>query len=315
MKVKLSVSMRGPVAGAAGMTTEPWAEGVADGAGATVVTGVAGRGAITAGRWLSVAAWSTAGAGAERNALPPYRSAHIKVNAHRLLGLPFRTSALRSLGAHANVFACESFMDEIADDQGLDPVAFRLGKLEDPRARAVVQTLSDQVNWLERRQTLSHKEGWGLGIAYARYKSKGAYCAVVAEVEVTHQVNVRRLWVGADIGEIIHADGAVSQLEGGAIQSTSWALKEQAHWDSNNITSTHWDAYPILRFSEVPQVQVHLMPGNSQNSESLNPPLGAGEATQGPATAAIANAVFHAVGVRVRQLPLTPDNLAKAALA
>ena len=262
---------------------------------------------------INVAA--AAGAGAERNAVPPYNSAHIKVNAHRLLGLPFRTSALRSLGAHANVFACESFMDEIADDQGLDPVALRLSNLEDPRARAVVQTLADQVNWLERRQTLSQKEGWGLGIAYARYKSKGAYCAVVAEVEVTHQVNVRRLWVVADIGEVIHADGAVSQLEGGAIQSTSWALKEQAQWDSNNITSTHWDAYPILRFSEVPQVQVHLMPGNSQNSESLNPPLGAGEATQGPTTAAIANAVFHAVGVRVRHLPLTPDNLAKAALA
>jgi nicotinate dehydrogenase subunit B len=262
---------------------------------------------------INVAA--AAGAGAERNAIPPYSSAHIKVNANRLQGLPFRTSALRSLGAHANVFACESFMDEIADDQGLDPVAFRLGKLEDPRARAVVQTLADQVNWLERRQSLSQKEGWGLGIAYARYKSKGAYCAVVAEVEVTHQVNVRRLWVVADIGEVIHADGAISQLEGGAIQSTSWALKEQAHWDSNNITSTHWDAYPILRFSEVPEVQVHLMPGHSQNSGSLNPPLGSGEATQGPTTAAIANAVFHAVGVRVRQLPLTPDNLAKAALA
>ncbi len=262
---------------------------------------------------INVAA--AAGAGAERNAIPPYSSAHIKVNAHRLLGLPFRTSALRSLGAHANVFACESFMDEIADDQGLDPVAFRLSKLEDPRAKAVVQTLADQVNWAERRQSLSQKEGWGLGIAYARYKSKGAYCAVVAEVEVTHLVNVRRLWVVADIGEVIHADGAVSQLEGGAIQSTSWALKEQAHWDSNHITSTHWDAYPILRFSEVPQVQVHLMPGHSQNSGSLNLPLGAGEATQGPTTAAIANAVFHAVGVRVRQLPLTPDNLAKAALA
>ena len=258
---------------------------------------------------------AAAGAGAERNAVPPYLSTHIKVNAHRLLGLPFRTSAMRGLGAHANVFACESFMDEIAHDQGLDPVAFRLSKLEDPRAIAVIKTLADQVNWLERRQSLSQKEGWGLGMAYARYKSKGAYCAVVAEVEVSHQVHVRNLWVVADIGEIIHADGAISQLEGGAIQSTSWALKEQAHWDSDNITSTHWDAYPILRFSEVPEVQVHLMPGNSQNAETLNSPLGAGEATQGPTTAAIANAVFHAVGVRVRQLPMTPDNLAKAALA
>ena len=262
---------------------------------------------------INVAA--AAGAGAERNAVPPYICSHVKVNAHRLLGLSFRTSAMRGLGAHANVFACESFMDEIAHDQGLDPVAFRLSKLEDLRSIAVIKTLSDQVNWLERRQSVLQKEGWGLGIAYARYKSKGAYCAVVAEVEVTHQVNVRSLWVVADIGEIIHADGAISQLEGGAIQSTSWALKEQAHWDAENITSTHWDAYPILRFSEVPEVMVHLMPGNSQNGEALNPPLGAGEATQGPTSAAIANAVFHAVGVRVRQMPLSPDNLAKAALA
>ena len=262
---------------------------------------------------INVAA--VAGAGAERNAIPPYNMAHLKVNAHRLLGLPFRTSALRSLGAHANVFACESFMDEIADDQGWDPVAFRLSKLADPRAKAVVQSVADQVSWLERRQRLAQKEGWGLGMAYARYKGKGTYCAVVAEVEVTHQVNVRHLWVVADIGEIIQADGAISQLEGGAIQSTSWALKEQAHWDAENITSIHWDAYPILRFSEVPDVHVHLMPSNSQNDKSLNPPLGAGEATQGPTTAAIANAVFHAVGVRVRQLPLSPDNLAKAALA
>ena len=255
------------------------------------------------------------GAGAERNAVPPYITTHVKVNAHRLLGLPFRTSAMRGLGAHANVFACESFMDEIAHDQGLDPVAFRLSKLEDPRAIAVIKTLADQVNWLERRQRVSQKEGRGLGIAYARYKSKGAYCAVVAEVEVTHQVSVRKLWVVADIGEIIHAEGAISQLEGGAIQSTSWALKEQAHWDSENITSTDWDAYPILRFSEIPEVMVKLMSGNSLNAETLNSPLGAGEATQGPTTAAIANAVFHAVGVRVRQLPMTPDNLAKAALA
>jgi CO/xanthine dehydrogenase Mo-binding subunit len=261
---------------------------------------------------INVAA--AAGAGAERNAVPPYISTHVKVNAHRLLGLPFRTSALRSLGAHANVFACESFLDEIAHDQGIDPVEFRLSKLEDPRAIAVIKALASQVNWLELRQSFSQKEGWGLGIAYARYKSKGAYCAVVAEVEVTHQVNVRNLWVVADIGEIIHADGAVSQLEGGAIQSTSWALKEQAHWDSENITSTNWDAYPILRFSEVPEVHVHIMPSNSENIEALNAPLGAGEATQGPTTAAIANAVFHALGVRIRQLPMTPDNLAKAAL-
>jgi CO/xanthine dehydrogenase Mo-binding subunit len=119
-------------------------------------------------------------------------------------------------------------------------------------------------------------------------------------------VQVRRLTVVADIGQVVHADGAVSQLEGGAIQSTSWALKEAVRWDAEKILTQDWEAYPILRFSEVPAVDVHLMPGDS------NPSLGAGEASQGPTTAAIANAVFHALGVRVRELPLTAAAIERA---
>ena len=253
---------------------------------------------------INVAA--AAGAGAERNAVPPYRSAHVKVVAHRLLSVPLRSSAMRALGAHGNVFAAESFMDEMAHARGLDPLAFRLGLLDDPRAQAVLQVLADKINWGARRAELAAQEGWGLGLAFARYKSKGAYCAVAAEVQVTHAVQVRRLTVVADIGQVVHADGAVSQLEGGAIQSTSWALKEAVRWDAEKILTQDWEAYPILRFSEVPAVDVHLMPGGG------NPSLGAGEATQGPTTAAIANAVFHALGLRVRELPLTAAAIERA---
>ena len=253
---------------------------------------------------INVAA--AAGAGAERNAVPPYRSAHVKVVAHRLLGVPLRSSAMRALGAHGNVFAAESFMDEMAHARGLDPLAFRLGLLDDPRAQAVLRVLADTIQWSARRTELAAQEGWGLGLAFARYKSKGAYCAVAAEVQITHAVQVRRLTVVADIGEVVHADGAVSQLEGGAIQSTSWALKEAVRWDAEKILTHDWEAYPLLRFSEVPAVDVHLMPGGG------NPSLGAGEASQGPTTAAIANAVFHALGVRVRALPLTAAALERA---
>jgi CO/xanthine dehydrogenase Mo-binding subunit len=253
---------------------------------------------------INVAA--AAGAGAERNAIPPYRCAHVKVVAHRLLGVPLRSSAMRALGAHGNVFAAESFIDEIAHARGLDPLAFRLGLLDDPRAQAVLRVLAERVHWSKRRAELLTQEGWGLGLAFARYKSKGAYCAVAAEVEVTDEVHVRRLTVVADIGQVVHADGAVSQLEGGAIQSTSWALKEAVRFDAEKILTQDWEAYPILRFSEVPAVDVHLMPGGE------NPSLGAGEATQGPTTAAIANAVFHALGVRVRELPLTAEAIQRA---
>lgn len=253
---------------------------------------------------INVAA--AAGAGAERNAVPPYRSKHVKVVAHRLLGVPLRSSAMRALGAHGNVFAAESFMDEIAHARGLDPLAFRLGLLDDPRAQAVLRVLAEKIHWSARRAELLTQEGWGLGLAFARYKSKGAYCAVAAEVEVTDEVRVRRLTVVADIGQVVHADGAVSQLEGGAIQSTSWALKEAVRFDTEKILTQDWEAYPILRFSEAPAVDVHLMPGGA------NPSLGAGEATQGPTTAAIANAVFHALGIRVRELPLTAQAIQRA---
>lgn len=253
---------------------------------------------------INVAA--VAGAGAERNSVPPYRASHINVLANRVLGLPMRTSALRALGAHANVFAAESMIDELAHAGNIDPLAYRLNLLDDARARDVLQAVADASQWESLRQQSASQEGQGVGVAYARYKGKGAYCAVVAQVQVSDVVRVVNLWVAADVGLVVQPDGAKLQLEGGAIQSTSWALKEAAQFDNTSITSSDWEHYPILRFSEVPQVHVQLMARDDQ------PSLGAGEATQGPSTAAIANAVFHALGVRVHQLPMTPDALTQA---
>lgn len=253
---------------------------------------------------INVAA--AAGAGAERNSVPPYRAAHVQVLAHRVLGLPMRTSALRALGAHANVFAAESMVDHLAHASHTDPIAYRLQLLDDARACDVLQTVAQASQWHTLRAQCAAQEGWGVGVAYARYKGKGAYCAVVAQVQVTDVVRVHALWVAADLGLVVQPDGAKLQLEGGAIQSTSWAVKEAAHFDDTAITSNDWEHYPILRFSEVPQVHVHLMARDDQAS------LGAGEATQGPTTAAIANAVFQALGVRVQQLPMTAQTLTQA---
>ncbi len=241
------------------------------------------------------------GGGADRNSVPLYDFPSWQIECHRLLTMPVRTSALRTLGAQANVFAIESFLDEVAAERGEDPVAFRLRHLSDERAKEVIRLVAKQANWKPRKQT-----GRGHGLGFARYKNTGAYCAVVAEVEGAEDISVRRLTVAVDVGEAINPDGVINQIEGGAIQATSWVLKERVRFDRGRITSNSWTDYPILRFSEVPEVQVQLI----QRSESE--PLGAGEAAHGPVTAAIANAVFDALGVRVRNLPITRDSLIAA---
>jgi CO/xanthine dehydrogenase Mo-binding subunit len=146
----------------------------------------------------------------------------------------------------------------------------------------------------------------GHGIGYARYKNSSAYCAVVAEVQAVEEVRVRRLVIAVDAGLVINPDGAENQIEGGAIQATSWAVKERVRFDRLTVTSDTWESYPILRFSEVPAVEVELMPGNG------NPSLGVGETAQGPVAAAIGNALCDAVGVRVRRMPFTRDEVVAA---
>ncbi len=241
------------------------------------------------------------GGGGDRNSIPLYDFPSWKIESHRLLTMPVRTSALRTLGAQGNVFAIESFLDEIAAERGEDPVAFRLRHLADERAKDVIRVAARRANWKP-----AAKAGTGYGIGFARYKNTGAYCAVVAEIEGEEDVRVKKLTIAVDVGEAINPDGVVNQIEGGAIQATSWVLKERVRFDSERITSNSWAEYPILRFSEVPQVEVEVI----QRSEI--DPVGAGEAAHGPVTAAIANAVFDCLGVRVRNLPITRDSLIAA---
>jgi CO/xanthine dehydrogenase Mo-binding subunit len=242
------------------------------------------------------------GGGTGRNSVPGYDFPSYRVINHLLTEMPLRTSALRSLGAFINVFAAESFLDELAAAAGRDPLEFRLAQLSDERGRAVLRAAAERAGWVGR----ARRESVGHGIGYARYKNSAAYCAVVAGVEAVEQVRVRRLVIAVDAGLVINPDGAANQIEGGAIQATSWTLKERVRFDGFNVTSDTWETYPILRFSEVPAVDVDFVAGQG------NPPLGIGECAQGPTAAAIANAVYDALGVRVRSLPLTPEQLIAA---
>ena len=245
------------------------------------------------------------GGGAERNSLPFYDFAQWRAVCHRSLDMPIRTSSLRSLGAHCNVFAIESFLDEIAVELGVDPLEFRLRHLSDSRGRAVLESVAQMAGWAVRGKA----EGKGMGLAFARYKNTGAYCAVVASVDVTQEVRVDKLWIAADVGRVVSLDGVINQIEGGAVQTVSWVLKEAVRFDRTRILSDSWEGYPILRFSEVPVVEVRVIDRPSEKS------LGAGEATHGPVAAAIANAIADALGVRVRAMPLSRDNINQAALA
>lgn len=241
------------------------------------------------------------GGGGDRNSVPLYDFPAWTITSHRLLTMPVRTSALRTLGGQGNVFAIESLLDEIAALRGEDPVAFRLRHLRDERARDVIRAVARRAQWKPQKQA-----GIGHGVGFARYKNTGAYCAAIAEIEGADDIRVKRLTLAVDVGEAINPDGVINQIEGGAIQATSWVLKERVRFDRTRITSGSWTDYPILTFSEVPAVDVEII----QRPEIE--PVGAGEAAHGPVTAAIANAVFDCLGVRVRDLPITRDRIIAA---
>jgi CO/xanthine dehydrogenase Mo-binding subunit len=241
-----------------------------------------------------------------RNGEPLYAFPAKRILHHLIAETPVRTSSLRGLGATLNVFAIESFMDELAERAGMDPIAYRLSVLADPRARAVVEHAARLADW---QAGLPPGRGRGRGIGFARYKNLAAYAAVVAEVEVDESVRLLRVWCAADAGLVINPDGALNQLEGGIIQAASWALKEGVRLDTGGISSRDWEGYPVLRFSEVPEVLVELV-----NPAADLPPLGVGEASGGPTVAAIGNAVAHALGTRFRDLPLTRERVMSALL-
>ena len=249
----------------------------------------------------------TVNGGIHRNATPPYAFPDTRIVKHLVHDLPLRVSALRTLGAYANVFAAESFMDELAHEARADPLEYRRRHLADPRIRAVLDAAAERFGWTPR--TGIEASGTGRGIAVARYKNTKSYCAVAVEARVGDDASVHllRAVIAADAGEIVDPDGLAAQLEGGFVQAASWTLLEAVAFDRNGITTRDWETYPILRFSAIPEIETVLVnrPGE--------PFLGAGEASCGPAGAAIANAVFDAIGVRARRLPLTPENLRAAA--
>jgi CO/xanthine dehydrogenase Mo-binding subunit len=255
-------------------------------------------------RLHSVDAPRAAGGGADRNAEPIYRFDTTDVLCHRVLDVPLRTSSLRALGAYANVFAIESFMDELAHAANTDPLAYRLAHLNDARAITVLKKAAEHAGWESRSAPAG--EGHGRGLGFARYKNTGAYCAVIAEVEVQELVRVHRLWIAVDVGLVVNPDGVRQQIEGGALQAVSWTLMEAARFDDTRLLGENWEHYPMLRFSQVPEVEIAIVQQEGHDA------LGAGEASLGPTAAAISNAVFDALGVRVRDLPLTFERIVGA---
>jgi len=242
---------------------------------------------------------------ADRNAIALYDFPGHNVTTHFITEMPLRVSSTRGLGAYANIFAIESFIDELAHATGSDPVDYRLRFLKDERARDAIVRAAEKFGWSQWRKT----PGRGRGIGFAKYKNIAGYCAVALEVEVNRQngrIRVLRAVASADCGHMVNPDGVSNQIEGGLIQSLSWTLKEEVQMDKARVLSRDWNSYPILTFSEVPPVDVVLIdrPGL--------PFLGTGEASQGPTGAALANAVFDATGVRFRTLPLTPDRVLQA---
>ena len=210
-----------------------------------------------------------------------------------------------------NTFANESFIDELAAAAGADPLEYRLRYLTDPRERAVLEAAAEKAKWVSRpsprKDASSVSEG--RGVAFARYENDQAIVACIAEVQVERasgMVRVKRIVVAHDCGLIINPDGVKNQIEGNIIQALSRVLKEEVQFDERRITSVDWKTYPILVFSEVPEIEIVLINRTDQ------PAVGAGEPATVTTAAAVANAVFDATGIRLRQIPFTPERVRAA---
>ena len=244
------------------------------------------------------------GGGATRNGDPLYNIPTKRMLHHLVTEAPVRTSALRGLGATSNVFALECCIDELAEHAGQDPVQYRLSITTDTRAHAVIEKVAAMAKWTPGA---AGGTGRGRGIGFARYKNRAAYSAVVVELSVDETITLHHVWCATDAGLVINPDGVINQLEGGIIQGASWVLKEQVRFD-NGVASFDWETYPVLKFSEVPEIDIELI--NTKDEV----PLGAGEVTGGPTAAAIGNAVSHALGARIREMPLTRERIMAALL-
>jgi nicotinate dehydrogenase subunit B len=246
-------------------------------------------------------------AASQRNALPLYNFANQKVVHHVLERLPVRTGTLRAIGAFLNAFSIECFMDELAHAAGIDPVELRLAHLSDERAKAVIRAARERSGLPAKSARSGTAAGTrGMGMAFARYSNEAGYAAVVVEVDVGETIKVLRVVAAVDCGRAVNPDGVANQVEGGVVQAISFALKEQVRFDRSRITTRGWDDYPIIRFTEAPAVETFIIDRPDE------PSLGMGEAVAGPTAAAIANAVFDAIGVRVRDMPMNREQMLTA---
>ena len=243
-----------------------------------------------------------------RNSNPLYTLPNMHVVYHYLPDMPVRVSALRSLGAHVNVFSIECMMDELAKAGAVDPLALRLAHMQDERAVAVMQMAAERFGWSTRPPGDGRR---GCGMGFARYKNSGAYCSIVMEIELertTGRIAVRRIVAAVDVGLAVNPDGVRNQIEGGIIQSLSWTSGEAVTFDDNGRTSLNWGSYPILRFADVPDsIDVFIV------DRPHMPFLGVAEAAQGPTAAALGNALADS-GIRLRDMPFSPQRV-KAALS
>ena len=244
-----------------------------------------------------------------QNADPPYRADHVQVLAHWLKDAPLRPAPIRSPGKPANCFAVESFTDELAAAAGLDPVEFRLRALDDPRGGEAIRRAAALMDWQSRPSPGPNRNAAvmrGRGFAYVHYKHSESYVAMGMEVAVERssgRIKVERVACAFDCGQIVNPDGVRAQVEGSILQTLSRVLMEEVHFDRSRVTSVDWSSYPILRFPDVPKLDIVLIDRPSE------PPLGAGEAACAPVGAALANAVFDASGARLRIVPFTPERV------
>jgi nicotinate dehydrogenase subunit B len=249
-----------------------------------------------------------------RNSDLPYKFANIKTVCHRLESTPFRPSWIRTPGRMQNTFANEAFMDEVAVAAGADPLEFRLKYLgEDARGREVLERLRKLAKWEKKGNYQTASAGQvasGRGMSYVKYELNRTYVGCVADVEVnrsTGHILVKRFYVTHDCGQIINPDGLKNQLDGNVIQTISRTLMEELTFDRSMVTSLDWETYPILKFPDVPDIFYDLIDRPNEK------PWGAGEPAAAVIPSAISNAVFDAVGVRMRSVPFTPQKV-KAAM-
>jgi nicotinate dehydrogenase subunit B len=253
----------------------------------------------------------------DRTAIPPYDYEHMRVVANDMSPI-VRAAWLRGVSALPNTFAHESYIDELATEAGVDPIEYRLRYLKDKRAIDLVNAVGERAGWkprpLRQEKLAEGDVVHGRGFAYALYvhsKFPGygaAWSAWIADVAVnkkTGDVSVTRVVAGQDSGLVINPDGVRHQIEGNVIQSTSRALMEEISFDRTSVATREWGAYPIIRFPDLPKIDVLMLPRQNE------PPLGVGESASVPSAAAIANAIFDATGVRFREPPFTPERILK----